>query len=47
MLLGNHEDRIDRTVDDIPELEGTISTDDFKFEKVWLGSFMSTKSPLC
>jgi hypothetical protein len=25
MLLGNHEDRIDRTVDDIPELEGTIS----------------------
>jgi len=25
-------DRIDRTVDDIPELEGTISTDDFKFE---------------
>jgi hypothetical protein len=33
MLLGNHEDRIDRTVDDIPELEGTISTDDFKFEK--------------
>lgn len=33
MLLGNHEERIDRTVDDIPELEGTISTDDFKFEK--------------
>ena len=32
MLLGNHEDRIDRTVDEIPELEGTISTDDFKFE---------------
>ena len=32
MLLGNHEDRIDRTTDDIPELEGTISTDDFKFE---------------
>ena len=24
MLLGNHEDRIDRTVDEIPELEGTI-----------------------
>ena len=33
MLLGNHEDRIDRTVDEIPELEGTISTDDFKFEQ--------------
>ena len=33
MLLGNHEDRIDRTVDEIPELEGTISTDDFQFKK--------------
>ena len=33
MLLGNHEDRINRTVDEIPELEGTISTDDFNFKK--------------
>ena len=44
MLLGNHEDRIDRTVDDIPELEGTISTNDFKFENL-VGRFMSTKNP--
>ena len=33
MLLGNHEDRIDRIVDETPELDGTISTDDFEFEK--------------
>ena len=43
MLLGNHEDRIDRTVDDIPELEGTISTDDFKFENM-VGKFIHTNS---
>jgi len=33
MLLGNHEDRIDRIINETPELDGTISTNDFKFEK--------------
>ena len=33
MLHGNHEDRIDRFVDDNPELEGSISIDDLKFKK--------------
>ena len=33
MLLGNHEDRIDRIVDDTPELDGTISTKDLKFKE--------------
>ena len=33
MLLGNHEDRIDRIVDETPELDGTISTKDLKFKE--------------
>ncbi len=31
MLLGNHENRINRAVDDQPELGGLISTDDLKY----------------
>jgi len=34
MLLGNHEDRIDRIIDETPELDGTISTKDLKFKEV-------------
>ena len=33
MLLGNHDDRIDRIVDETPELDGTISTKDLKFKE--------------
>ena len=33
MLLGNHEDRIDRIVNETPELDGTISTKDLKFKE--------------
>ena len=33
MLLGNHEDRIDRIVDETPELDGTISVKDLKFKE--------------
>ena len=33
MLLGNHEDRIDRIVDETPELDGTISTKDLNFKE--------------
>ena len=33
MLLGNHEDRIDRIIDETPELDGTISTKDLKFKE--------------
>ena len=33
MLLGNHEDRIDRVIDETPELDGTISTEDLDFKK--------------
>lgn len=32
MCLGNHEDRINRIVNDIPELEGAISTQDLGFK---------------
>lgn len=31
MTLGNHEDRINRTINDHPLLDGTISTDDLKY----------------
>ena len=33
MIHGNHEDRIDRFVEENPELEGSISIDDLKFKK--------------
>lgn len=32
MLLGNHENRIDRAVNDDPKLEGVLSTDDLQYE---------------
>lgn len=35
MLLGNHEDRIDRVVSETPELEGHLSTDDLKYQDYW------------
>ena len=31
LLLGNHEDRINRTINDEPLLDGTISTDDLNY----------------
>jgi hypothetical protein len=31
MLLGNHEDRIDRMVEDNPELEGAMTIDDLRY----------------
>lgn len=33
MCIGNHEDRINRAANDHPELHGTISIDDLKFEE--------------
>jgi hypothetical protein len=33
MLHGNHEDRIDRFVDDNPELDGTLKISDLKFKQ--------------
>lgn len=33
MTLGNHEDRINRAVNDQPELDGVISIDDLKYDK--------------
>lgn len=33
LLLGNHEDRVDRMTNDNPELEGLISTADFGYEQ--------------
>jgi hypothetical protein len=33
MILGNHEDRIDRFIDENPELDGSISIDDLKYSK--------------
>jgi hypothetical protein len=35
MLLGNHENRIDRAVNNSPMLEGLISTKDLEYEKDW------------
>lgn len=35
MCLGNHENRIDRAVNNNPTLEGLISTDDLGYEKDW------------
>ena len=32
MTLGNHEERINRATNDIPELDGTISTEDLMYE---------------
>lgn len=32
LTMGNHEHRIDRTINDEPLLDGTISTDDLKYE---------------
>ena len=33
MILGNHEDRIDRVVQDNPELEGTLSVSNLQYQK--------------
>jgi len=33
MLLGNHEDRIDRAIDNTPELDGAISIDDLEYDR--------------
>ena len=35
MLLGNHENRINRAVNNSPTLEGLISTKDLEYEKDW------------
>jgi len=35
MLLGNHENRIDRAINNSPVLEGLISTKDLGYEKDW------------
>jgi hypothetical protein len=35
MLLGNHENRINRAVNNNPTLEGLISTQDLDYEKDW------------
>ena len=35
MLMGNHENRINRAVANNPILEGTISTDDLEYKKNW------------
>lgn len=35
LLLGNHENRIDRAVNNLPILEGTISTKDLRYEDHW------------
>jgi len=35
MLLGNHENRIDRAINNNPTLEGLISTTDLIYEKDW------------
>lgn len=35
MLLGNHEDRIDRAVNENPELEGHICMEDLQYEDYW------------
>ena len=33
MLHGNHEDRIDRFVEENPELDGTLKISDLKFKQ--------------
>jgi hypothetical protein len=35
MLMGNHENRIDRAINNNPTLEGLISTKDLNYEKDW------------
>ncbi len=35
MLLGNHENRIDRAINNNPTLEGLISTEDLCYEQNW------------
>ena len=35
MLLGNHENRIDRAINNNPMLEGVISSKDLEYEKDW------------
>ena len=35
MLMGNHENRIDRAINNNPTLEGLISTKDLGYEKDW------------
>ena len=34
-LMGNHENRINRAINNNPTLEGLISTDDLEYEKDW------------
>ena len=35
MLMGNHENRIDRAINNLPILDGTIGTKDLEYEKDW------------
>lgn len=35
LLLGNHENRIDRAINNNPQLEGLISVKDLEYEKDW------------
>jgi len=35
MLLGNHEHRIDRAINNSPMLEGLISTENLEYQKDW------------
>lgn len=44
MCLGNHENRINRAVNNDPKLEGLISVDDLQYEKYWdkVYSFLET-----
>jgi hypothetical protein len=35
MLMGNHENRIDRAINNNPTLEGLVSTKDLNYEKDW------------
>jgi hypothetical protein len=35
MAVGNHEGRIDKAVNDHPELEGTIGVEDLRFQDFW------------
>jgi len=36
LLLGNHEDRINRVVESTPELDGTIGVKDLGYEDTWI-----------
>ncbi len=42
LTLGNHENRIDRAVDNAPELDGVISTDDLPYQDWEVIPFLET-----